>query len=123
MKVADDSLYCKFFVFSGVEESELRRILVDMLQGVLSGRSIVAEEAIADVRKNPDSDDSQDDDFLYWPLIVDVQLLNRERRTAVGSVREVLNTLWNRGYRVIAACDFEDELPRNGGYHDGVYLV
>ncbi|MEU9854660.1 hypothetical protein [Streptomyces sp. NPDC047974] len=55
-------------------------------------------------------------DFLQWPTV-------REGETSPGAtpaevveaVAALLRTLWGMGYRALASCDFEDELPDAGG--------
>jgi hypothetical protein len=34
----------------------------------------------------------------------------------VAQIGRLLEALWAGGWRAVAACEFEDELPRRGGY-------
>lgn len=38
------------------------------------------------------------------------------RNEYVNNVSGLLESLWKEGWKAVAACDFESELPRNGGY-------
>jgi len=40
----------------------------------------------------------------------------------IGMVGHTLQNFWDRGWDAVAACDFEFELPRSGGYYAGEIL-
>ncbi|MFE7809472.1 hypothetical protein ACFU51_33345 [Streptomyces sp. NPDC057430] len=59
------------------------------------------------------------DDFVQWGTVVECEAIAEAIAEAtlgqvVEAVGTILETLWNRGYRAVAACDYEDELPRYG---------
>ncbi|MFD9247366.1 hypothetical protein ACFV0D_36690, partial [Streptomyces sp. NPDC059556] len=55
-------------------------------------------------------------DFLQWPTVLECQAPAESEPGAVAAaVTIVLKTLWCGGWKAVAACDFEDELPARGG--------
>ncbi|MFC8271744.1 hypothetical protein ACFUJR_04205 [Streptomyces sp. NPDC057271] len=55
------------------------------------------------------------DDFVQWGTVVECEAIAEATLgQVVEAVGTILETLWNRGYRAVAACDYEDELPRYG---------
>ncbi len=70
-----------------------------------------------DVRPNDDSTDDlrrlHPDDFLYFPYTVEV-VVERDRDTAseyVSFVGLLMDRLYAEGMQVVAACDWESDLP------------
>lgn len=55
-------------------------------------------------------------DFLHWPTVLECEAVPGAAPAEVtGAVAGLLRTLWDIGFKALAACDFEDELPGNGG--------
>ncbi|MFB9518269.1 hypothetical protein [Streptomyces purpureus] len=55
-------------------------------------------------------------EFLEWPTVLECEApAGVEPGAVVAAVTAVLETLWCRGWKAVAACDFEDELPARGG--------
>ncbi|WP_019535129.1 hypothetical protein [Paenibacillus ginsengihumi] len=40
-----------------------------------------------------------------------------EEKVYIGEISKLLTELGDYGFKAIASCDFEDELPKKGGYH------
>ncbi len=56
-------------------------------------------------------------EFLEWLTVLECEApAGVEPGVVVGAVTEVLETLWGGGWKAVAACDFEDELPAHGGW-------
>ena len=76
-----------------------------------------------DVRRNDGFDiirRNDPDGFLYYRYYLDIDAVPGQQRVAqVALVEQILECLWEHGYAAVAACDFEDELPRHGGYNPG----
>lgn len=69
-----------------------------------------------EVRRNPDVDATRNDDFLFWPVLVELEAEEEGNpSTMTQTVTSILETLWEDHYSAVAACDFEDELPWAGG--------
>ncbi|GHG08870.1 hypothetical protein ACFFSH_14255 [Streptomyces filamentosus] len=55
-------------------------------------------------------------DFLQWPTVLECEAVPGAAPAEVtGAVAGLLRTPWDIGFKALAACDFEDELPENGG--------
>jgi len=102
--------YCEVFV-DGAAEADLEGLVA----------SHFSDGVTVDVRRNQGADparvDASADDFLFFPVVLDVQPnTDIDRRIYIERVGALLEKLWSNGLRAVAACDFEDELPRHGGY-------
>ncbi|MER7722129.1 hypothetical protein ABTX99_35345 [Streptomyces flaveolus] len=54
-------------------------------------------------------------DFLQWPTVLECEAPAGTPDEVVQAVTAVLEALWHSGFRAVATCDFEDELPARGG--------
>ncbi|MFI2415798.1 hypothetical protein [Streptomyces sp. NPDC018947] len=54
-------------------------------------------------------------DFLQWPTVLECETRAGAPNEVVQAVTSVLEALWRAGFKAVAACDFEDELPAHGG--------
>ncbi|CAG6397620.1 hypothetical protein NMG29_39170 [Streptomyces cocklensis] len=54
-------------------------------------------------------------DFLEWPTVLECEASAAPAADVVEAVAAVLEALWRGGFKALAACDFEDELPACGG--------
>ncbi|MFE5263123.1 hypothetical protein [Streptomyces coelicoflavus] len=54
-------------------------------------------------------------DFLQWPTVLECEAPAGTPAEVVQAVTSVLEALWHGGFKAVAACDFEDELPARGG--------
>ncbi|MEU5757010.1 hypothetical protein [Streptomyces sp. NPDC047829] len=55
-------------------------------------------------------------DFLQWPTVLECEApAGAPPEEVVQAVTAVLEALWRGGFKAVAACDFEDELPARGG--------
>ncbi|MFE5940294.1 hypothetical protein ACFQ69_33585 [Streptomyces sp. NPDC056470] len=54
-------------------------------------------------------------EFLEWPTVLECEAAaGAEPSAVVAAVTTLLETLWGGGWKALAACDFEDELPARG---------
>lgn len=109
--------YCKIFV-SQTGEASVKESLETLLGGRFQRHSMELDDAVIDVRVNPDVADAVDvgDDFLRWPVVIEVERAESAGNSAiVATVSRILTTLWGAGQPAVAACDYEDELPWSGG--------
>jgi hypothetical protein len=113
---------CELFVFTANIE-EVLELLRDCLSVDIQPRNRASYGSIEfDVRHNSDSDSSQVDDFVFWPTVVDIEAMrdiidaDTDADHPMVRVLSILITAaWSRGLKVVAACDFEAELPWSGG--------
>ncbi|MFG3155323.1 hypothetical protein ACGF7W_25090 [Streptomyces sp. NPDC048219] len=54
-------------------------------------------------------------DFLQWPTVLECEAPAGTPDEVVQAVTVVLEALWHGGFKAVATCDFEDELPARGG--------
>ncbi|MDQ0847370.1 hypothetical protein [Streptomyces sp. V1I6] len=55
-------------------------------------------------------------EFLEWSTVLECEApVGAEPDAVVAAVTDVLEMLWCGGWKAVAACDFEDELPARGG--------
>ncbi|GAA2069744.1 hypothetical protein [Actinomadura alba] len=68
-----------------------------------------------EILRNPDfTHDAAD--FPTWPVKIEIEKGHATTRQVVAAVSEILTSAWQAGYDAVAACDYEDELPEQGGY-------
>lgn len=67
-----------------------------------------------DVTRSDDRDANLGAEWLLWPAIVWLFPV-AGARDVVRSTAEILRTFWAAGVDALAACDYEDDLPYNGG--------
>jgi hypothetical protein len=118
-----DSL-CILFVESGLLDNDVAACIAALTEGTHNQDHVECSWADIHVEANDDYDDrkknKRGDGFLYFGLRVYIEVNpGVERQTLVDGVARILEHLWAQGSRAVAACDFEDELPRNGGFKDG----
>ncbi|MFD5670461.1 hypothetical protein ACFWIK_36890 [Streptomyces anthocyanicus] len=55
-------------------------------------------------------------DFLQWPTVLECEASEgAPAEEVVQAVTAVLEALWRGGFKAVATCDFEHELPARGG--------
>ena len=74
---------------------------------------------LLDVLRNDEADlnkVSESDGFLFYPYFMDIEgVPNVTKLVFTKAIGEVLEALWAKNIKAVAACDFEEELPRKGG--------
>ena len=101
--------YCALFVDSD-DRDHLMRIVADVLDGQASGRSDVSGQGL-EVAILRNSLAATSDDFLGWASKLEVEQAGAEDAMTVRLVRSLVTRLREAGLRVVAASDYEDELP------------
>lgn len=123
----DPDLYCKLFVDAdNLTRSELRTLLLGCLGNLVTDAehmSLDSSTFAIDVRRNEDFDPLQCQEpagFVFFRYYLDIDAVpGQPLSVQVALVSQILECLWGRGYAAVAACDFEDNLPRRGGYNSG----
>ena len=107
--------YCKIFVRHD-EASIVSTRLAALLGAQAQRRSLLLPGFVLDVRANPDVDHAAGADFVRWPVFVEVEAeVPEDGEAMTRTVSRILVDLWDGEIPAVAACDFEDELPWNGG--------
>jgi hypothetical protein len=107
--------YCKIFI-KHESLSFVSARLATLLDATVERRTLLTPGLILDVQHNPDADPSAGDDFVRWPLIIDVEPDDTNAASTMSKVvATIITDLWNADIPTVAACDFEEELPWSGG--------
>ncbi len=119
-----DPLECEVYVDAPLPLPDMQEWLARTLGGVASGRREVSSGAlrmaVVEVDEADEAAAAEPDGFTFYPLMLEIDPARSTPRTVyVAAVGSLLQALWASGWRAVAACDFEDELPYSGGYRDG----
>ena len=103
------------FVDSLADKVGLIEIIAKLCSGRIDHNSVLTNWGIVDIFLNSDHSDTQKNDplkgFLFYPYLIEMDLeTNIERSEYVQRIRLLLEGLRSSGYKVVAACDFEDEI-------------
>jgi hypothetical protein len=114
-------MYCKVFLDSSLSDQSMVTIISRVANGSIDGYSVTSDTMVIDVEDNEDFDEirrrESRDGFLFYRYYLDIKPTEGvTREEYIKSVGNLLESLWQAGYKAVAACDFESELPRSGGY-------
>jgi hypothetical protein len=112
-------LYCSMFVdFSGDTKGILEKISKAIPGSEIENSSIDTDKIALSVRRN-DEFDNKGVDFLFFKYIVEIDPTDESTlETQVDFISKMLTNFWDDEIKAVAACDFEDMLPNNGGYFE-----
>ncbi len=111
-----DNLYCKLYIDTGFNKGELLNIIKEHTGGVQPGREFISTEwAEIGLDENNEYDpaltDDKNDGSLYYRFLVDIEPENNvDSQTYIVGIKKLITHLTGLGFKVTAACDFEDEL-------------
>lgn len=121
-------LFCEIFVNTDRSIDALEQLIAAVLDAAVErhgfATTIVGPGYDLDVHRNErvlasaDSQPQQTHDFVAWPYYLEIDATAEQTRPAqIALIARLLLGLWEAGLGAVAACDFEDELPRRGGYN------
>jgi hypothetical protein len=115
------NLYCKIFLDCDLEREQLTQMIAISIDGRIESKTILSNYCEIDIKNNEDFHDIQrhdyPDGFFYYPYYLDIEPSEEVLFSSYADViTKLLEYLWNKGYQAVAACDFEEDLPRKGGY-------
>ena len=106
---------CKVFVDAEVSETELIGLTAPVLFAPEDDVSLQVE-----VLSNEDYDSNRrrqfPDGFIYFHYTLDLYMSGAPPARQAAIVTRLLKRLWDWGFPAIAACAYEDRLPKRGGY-------
>lgn len=122
MPTTYDNLHCKLFIDTSMDRDALIEALKIVLGGEHRFYTLYAPRCELDLSRNdefrPEADFWLDDNFLFSRYYADVEPCGDvDQAVYIATVSTLLEALWAQGIDVVASCDFEDELPRMGGYN------
>lgn len=121
-----ENLYCKLFIDTDLSENSILVLVASILSGSINRWSVVTELSEIYVNKNDYFDmerrSEKQEGFLYSRYYLDIEPKeNADEDNYINSISNLLQGLWTSGLKAVAACDFEEELPKKGGYcHDNL---
>lgn len=111
-------LFCRTYVHTSLDQPELIADIAHLLSGSINGNTIVTPSAEIDVLRNDAYDELQSQDFpdgfRYAIDMVALPMQAYANHTAL--IANMLTYLWAKDVPAVAACDYANELPHNGGY-------
>jgi hypothetical protein len=115
------NLYCKVFLDCDFNQDQLIQMIATLIGGRTGFKTISNDFCEIDVEKNEDFQDIQrheyPDGFLYYPYYLDIEPVGEVTFSSyIEVITNLLEYFWGKGYQVVTACDFEEDLPRKGGY-------
>lgn len=114
------SLYCKIFV-DAPDRNELADTVAEAFGIERHGWEVDTDWSEIDIVRNDDFDPEKSQaahrsSFLYFPFYIELEPLEGTSEDSyIENAGHLLRTLWNRRWRAVAACDFEDVLPSKNG--------
>lgn len=115
-------LFTKIFLDTDYEKTSVVEMVSKIVDGSVTGSTIETEQAEIFIFNNGDFSEEKrnqgSDAFLYYRYSLDIEPIeDADERKYIGEISKLLTELWGSGFKAIASCDFEDELPRKGGYN------
>jgi hypothetical protein len=118
------NLYCKVFLDCDINQERLIQLMATLIDGRIESKTVSNDHCEIDIKKNEDFHEIQrhdyPDGFLYYLYYLDIEPCEEVTFSSyLDIITNLLEQLWSKGYQAVAACDFEEELPRKGGYKWG----
>jgi hypothetical protein len=114
----NDTLFCSICVDSSLSRDAMASLVAELIGGVVVrggvdcawGRIAVDDDyGMFEIRV------ADPDDFLGWPTLLEVMPLDSaHREDVVPAVISLMKALIARGMRVLAQCDYAEDLPGGG---------
>jgi hypothetical protein len=115
-------LFCKLYLDSDYNRDEILMDIKEIIGGEIGRFSSLANDNCnLDVLRNDDFQENRrnehPDGFLFSRYLIELEPNeNVSAETYITTVSRLLEGLWNRGYKAVASCDFEELLPNKGGF-------
>lgn len=115
-------LFTKIFLDTNVDKGAVIETVSKIVYGTISGSNVTTEHADIFIFNNGDFNEDKrnqgNDEFLYYKYNLEIEPTEDVENSAfVVEISNLLIKLWDAGYKAIASCDFEELLPRKGGYN------
>lgn len=119
--MAENDLFCKIFIDADMQYEFLQEVINELISARFNIKNEIFDLSLV---KNDDFDALKrldfPDGFLYSLFYLEVEPNgNIDSQRYIRSVSLLLESLWTKGFNAVAACDFEELLPRKGGYNYG----
>lgn len=117
------NLFCKIYLDTDLD----RAIVLSDISRTIGGQpgpysSLVHGICDLDVIRNDDFNEQKrkvlPDGFLFSKYLIEIEPCKGIRtETYITTISRLLEGLWERGYKAVASCDFEELLLNKGGYN------
>lgn len=119
---AEFDLFTKIFLDTDVEKAFIIETVSKIVKGTVDGSNILTEQTDIYIFNNGDfAEDKRnqgDDEFLYYKYYFEIEPTEDTIDSSfILEISNLLTALWEAGYKAVAACNFEELLPRKGGYN------
>lgn len=110
----NEALYCKLYV--NTDTPNLLELVVNITQGKHTQRTVTTDSMEASVIVNKSADKRSiplsENECVSFPWYLEIdQSMKATREMFINAVSVLMNELREHDCMVVAACDFEDELP------------
>lgn len=114
----NDALFCSIYVDSSLSREAMASLVAELTGGVVMRGGIDCawgHIAVDDDYGTFEIRKADPDDFLGWPTLLEIMPSDNARREdVVPAVTSLMNALIARGRRVLAQCDYAEDLPGGG---------
>ena len=114
----NDALFCSVYVDSSLSRDAMASLVAELIGGVMVRGGVDCEWghiAVDDDYGAFEIRKADPDDFLGWPTLLEIMPSHSARREdVVPAVTSLMNGLIARGMRVLAQCDYAEDLPGGG---------
>lgn len=116
-----ENLYCKIFIDTDVSDEVVAKKVCSITSGEIDQWTVITDWSEIDIVENDDFDEmkrkEEPDGFLFYRYYIEMEPgANTLRQDYVMNISRLIESLWQEGWKIVAASDFEDELPMKGGY-------
>ncbi|SFT02848.1 hypothetical protein [Marininema halotolerans] len=115
------SLHGHLFVDTDMDTDQLLNLLINKSNGIPGYlQSMSTDSYEIDLSTNDDFDQikrhtEETDSFLYFRYCAEVDIVEGYLESMyIKEIGELLQSLYSTGFRVVLACEFEEELPNKG---------
>lgn len=115
-------LTCRLYVDGSANLEELATLLLQIVDGKRVGRTISTSSFEIDLEKSEDFDpirSNEVDGFLFWSMGAYLEPLSNSisEKSYIVAVSTLIKEMRERGLRVVASCDFEDDIAQLTGWN------
>ncbi|MDF2961946.1 MAG: 1,4-dihydroxy-6-naphthoate synthase [Paenibacillus sp.] len=111
-----NNLNCKIFIDTDESYEYMYKTIAEIVRGKIENRNTIRNEILDLSLLN--NDDFEVTKRHCFPDYLEVEpCVISDPISYVTSISMLLELLWRDGFKVVAACDFEEQLPRKGGYN------
>lgn len=116
--IMNDALFCSIYVDSSLPRDATASLVAELAGGAVVRGGVDfgwGRIAIDDDYGTFEIRVADPDDFLGWPTLLEIMPSDSARREdVVPAVASLMKSLITRGIRVLAQCDYAEELPGGG---------